>query len=174
MFIKTVRKHRLKTKQQKHEKQRTDMNRKITLIAGTLLIAGIIPTYAATRAKTKSTDSKAASKPAAESVESSKKDSKKESAKAPTATAAEKKIAADLTTTQKSKLLTMLNDGTAKELVSIDGIAKVRSAAIVEARPFKKIEEIALVKGIGKVTFTKIVSHGKSLTQRKSSTSKKS
>jgi hypothetical protein len=68
VFIKTVRKHRLKTKQQKHEKQRTDMNRKITLIAGTLLIAGIIPTYAATRAKTKSTDSKAASKPAAKTT----------------------------------------------------------------------------------------------------------
>ena len=80
-----------------------------------------------------------------------------------------KKLVSELTTTQKSKLLTLLNEGSAKELASIEGVSKVRSASIVDSRPFEAVEEVSLVKGIGKVTFEKMIAHGKTLTRRRSS-----
>ena len=53
-----------------------------------------------------------------------------------------------------------LNTGTAKELQQLPGIGKGLSKRIVEYRsangPFKSVEELMQVKGIGKKTFEKM------------------
>lgn len=79
-----------------------------------------------------------------------------------------------LTTTQQSKLLTMLNEGSEKDLVAIKGIALSKSKSIVAARPYQAIEEVAVVKGIGKATFNNVVEYGKSLTEKKATMSTES
>ncbi len=85
-----------------------------------------------------------------------------------------KKLTSALTSTQKSKLLALLNEGSSEDLVAIKGIAKTRAASIVKARPYKEIDEVILVEGVGEGTFTNVVAHGKSLTQRSSSKKKAS
>lgn len=84
-----------------------------------------------------------------------------------------KQLVAELTTTQKSKMLTLLNKGTAEDLTVIKGISKTRSAAIEKARPFESIDEVLKVRGIGRATMSEIVSHARSLTTstRKSASS---
>jgi len=52
-----------------------------------------------------------------------------------------------------------INNATIKELDSLNGIGHKKAAAIIEFRkkhPFKKIEDIIKIKGIGKKTFEKI------------------
>ncbi|MEE8186003.1 MAG: helix-hairpin-helix domain-containing protein [Thermodesulfobacteriota bacterium] len=53
-----------------------------------------------------------------------------------------------------------INVATAKELQRLEGVGKAISKRIVEYReengPFKDIEEVKKVKGIGKITFEKI------------------
>ena len=85
---------------------------------------------------------------------------------------AAQKLLSSLTTTQKSKLLSLLNEGTDEDLIAIKGIAKTRAASIVKARPFKKVDEVILVEGVGEGTFTNVVAHGKTLTARRSSKKK--
>ena len=119
--------------------------------------------------------------PAFTGVSATKKTSPSRSAKAvSTAEKAEKipavqnnarKLVTDLTTTQKSKMLTLLNKGSAKDLSVIKGVSKTRGGAIEKARPFDSIDEVILVKGIGTGTFAEIISHARSLTARKSSSS---
>ena len=94
--------------------------------------------------------------------------------KLPAAQSSAKKLVTDLTTTQKSKMLTLLNEGTVMDLAVIKGVSKTRSAAIEKARPFESIDEVILVKGIGKGTFAEIISHARSLTARRSSSSSSS
>ena len=74
----------------------------------------------------------------------------------------------DLTTTQKGKMLTLLNEGSETELATIRGISSTRAAAIEKARPFENIEEVVLVRGIGETTFAQVIDHARSLTQRSS------
>ncbi|NNE91216.1 MAG: hypothetical protein HKN23_06175 [Verrucomicrobiales bacterium] len=135
------------------------MKNKLALALTATLTLSLIPAYAATR-KSKSSDTSMSDKAA-----------QTETAKIPGPSEASKKLVSGLTTTQKSKLLVLLNEGTAKDLVSIDGVAGVRAASIIESRPFDKVEQVSLVKGIGKVTFQKMIEHGKSLTARRSSSS---
>ena len=118
-------------------------------------------TPAKTKTKT-STASKSASKATKEPVAI---------AKPPAEQRAAKQQVADLTTTQKSKMLVLLNEGSAKDLSAIRGISSTRAAAIEKARPFKTIDEVVLVRGIGKTTFGEVIEHARSLTQRRSSAS---
>jgi len=140
------------------------MKHKIITVLSAVMLVGLIPTNAATRGKS-SSSMKSSDKAVAAKTTEKESSERKPGPKA-------KELAADLTTTQKSKLLVLLNEGTAKDLIAINGIAKVRAASIVEARPFDKVEEVSIVKGIGKVTFEKVILHGKSLTQRSSSKTK--
>ncbi len=85
-----------------------------------------------------------------------------------------KKLVAALTTTQKTKLLALLNEGDAKALTSISGVGKTRATQIANARPFDKVEDLAGVRGVGPRTFTEVVAHGKSLTSRSRKSTKAS
>ncbi len=85
-----------------------------------------------------------------------------------------KKKTSSLTTSQKSKLLDLLNEGTGRELDAIKGIAKVRSESIIKARPFRAIDELILVKGIGETTFARVIEHAKTLPRKKSTSQKSS
>lgn len=76
---------------------------------------------------------------------------------------------ADLTTTQKSKLLTLLNEGATEQLALIKGISTTRATAIEKARPVSSIDEVVLVRGIGETTFGEVIAHARSLTARRSS-----
>ena len=82
-----------------------------------------------------------------------------------------KEKVADLTTTQKSKMLSLLNEGDAEQLASIKGISTTRATAIEKARPFNSIDEVVLVRGIGETTFAGVIAHARSLTARRSSSS---
>lgn len=73
-------------------------------------------------------------------------------------------LMAELTSTQKTKLLAFLNESSIKELAVVKGISTTRAAAINQARPFDGIDEVILVKGIGEGTFAEVVKHGKTLT----------
>ena len=66
-----------------------------------------------------------------------------------------------LNSTQKTKLLTLLNKGSDKELNAIKGIAASRSKRIIEARPFNQIEDLVKVKGIGLSIFSQVLDHSK-------------
>ena len=81
---------------------------------------------------------------------------------------AAKKAAAKLTPPQKAKMLTLLNEGNVSDLVAIRGIGKSRAAALAKARPFKSVDQLANVKGVGEVLYTDLLSHAKSLTIRRS------
>jgi len=82
-----------------------------------------------------------------------------------------KEKVADLTTTQKSKMLDLLNEGDADQLTLIKGISTTRATAIEKARPFSSIDEVVLVRGIGQTTFAEVIAHARSLTARRSSSS---
>ena len=86
-----------------------------------------------------------------------------------------RELVSELTTTQKTKMLSLLNEGETEELLVIKGISTTRAAAIDKARPFESIDEVVNVRGIGKSTFGEIISHARSLTARsKKTTTKKS
>jgi len=78
---------------------------------------------------------------------------------------------ADLTTTQKTKMLNLLNEGDTRQLAMIKGISTTRASAIEKARPFRSIDEVVLVRGIGESTFGEVIAHARSLTARRSSSS---
>ncbi len=82
-----------------------------------------------------------------------------------------KKLASDLTSAQETKLLAFLNEASVKELAVVKGISTTRGAAIEKARPFKAVEEVILITGIGENTFAELVKHGKTLTRSRSSSS---
>ena len=106
-----------------------------------------------------------AEKPLAEG-ETSAKTSTKPKSKSPAPTGPVTTEKTSLTPTQEDKLLTLLNEGTVEDLDAIPGIAATRADSIVSARPYASIHEIILVEGVGNATFEKILSFGKTLTQR--------
>ena len=61
--------------------------------------------------------------------------------------------------TQENVLLEFLNCRTLEDLLSMDGVARTRAAAIVEARPLHDLRQLADIKGIGIGAITKIVKH---------------
>ncbi|MCP4846478.1 MAG: hypothetical protein GY899_00845 [Verrucomicrobiaceae bacterium] len=81
---------------------------------------------------------------------------------------AAKQAANKLTTTQKTKMLTLLNEGDAGELEAIRGIGKSRATALTKARPFKSVEQLVNIKGVGDAIYSGLLAHAKSLTMRRS------
>lgn len=69
--------------------------------------------------------------------------------------------AASLSPTQKSKLMSIVNEGDQKALVSLPGIGEGRAEAIKKARPLKEPTDLLKVEGIGEETFSEIVKHAK-------------
>lgn len=160
---------------------------------GLILAASLASMPVLTGASDRAADAKAKSKLSAKSSEavtapskksgSSKATGSKKDSKASTADdlakarmmkleAEAKKIASKLTTTQKSKLLALLNDGDQDKLTGIEGIGESRSEAIKDARPLKRVEDLQKVKGVGLKTFSDVVDHGKTLTRSRSSSRK--
>ena len=70
------------------------------------------------------------------------------------------KAVADLTPSQVDKVLALLNQGTKEELAAIKGVAGTRAESIVSARPFKSVDDLILVPGVGDVTVDRIVEYG--------------
>jgi DNA uptake protein ComE-like DNA-binding protein len=75
-----------------------------------------------------------------------------------------KKIADQLSPSQRTKLLTFINDSKSDELAAIRGVGKSRSAAIEKARPIESIEDLPKVKGVGLKTLAEVVDHGRGVT----------
>lgn len=100
-------------------------------------------------------------------VSSQAADTKKKSPPKPAATEAAKvpakieAIAKSLTTTQRGKLLDLLNKGDEPALVAIPGVGETRAAAIKKARPFNDVTDVAKVDGVGEGTFAEMVAHAK-------------
>merc|ERR1719421_615143 len=57
---------------------------------------------------------------------------------------------------ENRRLHEMINDSDFDGLLKLPGVGKVTAKAILKALPFKRFEELANVKGIGKVRFRKI------------------
>ena len=94
----------------------------------------------------------------------------KSTKQAPSASArqiAAKQAANKLTPTQKTKMLTLLNKGDSSELEAIRGIGKSRAAALAKARPFKSVEQLANIKGVGEAVYSDLLAHARSLTVRR-------
>jgi DNA uptake protein ComE-like DNA-binding protein len=72
-----------------------------------------------------------------------------------------KKAASKLTPTQKTKLLTTLNKGKKEELMELPTVGEARAANLTKARPFKAVEDIIDVTGIGLDGLNKIIAHAK-------------
>jgi len=148
----------------------------VALLTVFALVAGVPQiTMAKKKAKSeaaestaKSSSKKSKKKPASKSSE------KKGEAKISKADAAAKEMVSELTTTQKKKLLTLLNDGEVEELTAIEGVGEVRAKAIIKARPFESVEGIREVSGVGEKVFGDVIAHGETLTGRSSSKSAKS
>jgi DNA uptake protein ComE-like DNA-binding protein len=150
-------------------------NNKTSLLTTTLTIVGLCLTllvsYGAPSSSSKkpapsakkgtTSQGKASAKPAGDAATKEQ----------PAAKKAAEKASATLTTTQKSKMLALINKGTPDELVAIHGIGQSRATALAKARPFTSVDQLAGVKGIGVSVFTDLITHAKSLTQRRSSSS---
>jgi DNA uptake protein ComE-like DNA-binding protein len=67
------------------------------------------------------------------------------------------KSSAKLTAAQKTKLLEILNTGDDKALNDLPGVGMIKSGHIKKARPFKGVNDLILVEGIGEKTFDEIV-----------------
>lgn len=101
------------------------------------------------------------------------KSSSKKSEEMTKAEAEAKEMVSDLTTTQKKKLLGLLNDGDAEDLTAITGVGEVRAKTIIKARPYKSIEDLRSVEGVGSKVFGDVVAYGKAPAASKKSASSK-
>ena len=98
---------------------------------------------------TKKTDKKTTEKKPAATTEPSESD------KALLADA--KKEADALTDAQRTKVMELLNTGDAKALQAVDGIGEVRAKNLIAKRPFAKVEDAAMVDGVGIETFKNLI-----------------
>ena len=105
---------------------------------------------------------KAKAEASAKSSKSEKASSKeKAESKISKADAEAKELVSDLTSTQKKKLLSLLNDGDLAALTAITGVGEVRAKAILKGRPFDSIEDLREVEGVGNKVFGDVVAYGK-------------
>lgn len=82
-------------------------------------------------------------------------------ARSETALKKARKVAEELSSSQKITLLSLLNRGSEKDLGAIKGIASGRAKAVIKERPFTTVEDVIKVRGIGLSTFASIIDHGK-------------
>ncbi len=95
--------------------------------------------------------------PFAASAKSEDNDTAKAEAKSSAESAAESaKSGEQAAEAQPATKKININKATAKELESLPGIGPALSKRIIEGRPYKTIEDIKKVKGIGEKTFEKI------------------
>jgi DNA uptake protein ComE-like DNA-binding protein len=80
---------------------------------------------------------------------------------------AAKQAANKLTPTQKTKMLALLNEGDSSDLEAIRGIGTSRAAALAKARPFKSVDQLANIRGVGEAVYSDLLAHAKSLTTRR-------
>ena len=64
-----------------------------------------------------------------------------------------------LTPAQEEELLDLLNEGEIPDLMDLKAITASRAAGIQKGRPYGKVEDILRVKGIGKGTLAKMLTH---------------
>lgn len=101
---------------------------------------------------------------------------KVEEKKAAEPTAEEQKAAAlvkELAPATKTKLLGILNKGTAEELREFPGVGETKSAAIIKARPFASVDSVIRVKGVGLGLLEDLVKHAKAGFPKKEDAPKK-
>ena len=98
---------------------------------------------------------------AADTKKKSPSKSKPDAAEAAKVPAKIEAIAKSLTTTQRSKLLDLLNKGDDNSLIAIPGVGETRAEAIKKARPFNDVTDVAKVDGVGEGTFAEMVAHAK-------------
>jgi DNA uptake protein ComE-like DNA-binding protein len=67
------------------------------------------------------------------------------------------KSSAKLNAMQKAKLLEIVNKGDDKALNDMPGVGMIKASQIKKARPFKSVDDLILVNGIGEKTFDEIV-----------------
>ena len=70
-------------------------------------------------------------------------------------------LGADLSSSQRSKLMEILNKGDEAALTSLPGVGATRAKAIVKARPLKDLAALQSVDGMGEATVSDIVAHAK-------------
>jgi len=164
-----------------HTKTGKTVRMSVALLAALALMAGLPQTTMAKKKASDPVEAKAdseKSKPSKAEETTAKKSSadskKKDGEKSGKEDASVEKLVAELTPTQKKKLLALLNDGDAKALAEISGVGKVRGEAITKARPFESLEDVRKVKGMGDKVFADVLAHGKTMAGEspKSSTKK--
>lgn len=64
---------------------------------------------------------------------------------------------------ERTKLLKLLNSGNTRSLQKIRGIGKVRASYIVKGRPYRTLDAVVDITGIGEKTFANIIKHAKKL-----------
>lgn len=64
---------------------------------------------------------------------------------------------AQLSQEEVSSLIEMLNKATREELHLLQGVENVRAKAIIDARPFERLNELMLLDGFGEKTVQKLV-----------------
>jgi len=60
-------------------------------------------------------------------------------------------------------MLNLLNKGKPDAIQKIEGIGKTRSATLIKGRPYKKLEAVVDITGIGEKNFANIMKHAKKL-----------
>jgi DNA uptake protein ComE-like DNA-binding protein len=90
-----------------------------------------------------------------------KKSAPKAEAKADGPSNKAKTLSKSLTASQRSKLLTILNEGDDKALMALPGIGETRAASLKKSRPFIEPVDLVKVDGIGDDTFAEIVAYAK-------------
>jgi DNA uptake protein ComE-like DNA-binding protein len=66
---------------------------------------------------------------------------------------------AGLTPQERNSLLSLLNNGSLKELMAIDGIAETRANTILSSRPIFELEDLVLLRGFGPGLISKVLRH---------------
>ncbi len=164
-------------------KMKSILRMAVALLAAFGLLAGVPQQGMAKKKATATSSAKADSGKNTKSSKSRKTStSKKASASSKTkeenklskADADAKELVSDLTTTQKKKLLGLLNDGDVEALTAVTGVGGVRAKAIMKGRPFTSIEDLREVEGVGSKVFGDVVAHGKTMTGSSSAKSAKS
>ncbi|MBL9117016.1 MAG: helix-hairpin-helix domain-containing protein [Verrucomicrobiaceae bacterium] len=122
------------------------MKRLIALLVGATLVAGV---QAAEKAKSSSKKTDTA------------KTEKTEAPAGPKVSGKSQEAADGLTAAQKKALLSLLNEGTEKQLESLPGLGDTRAKALIKARPLKEVTDLLGVEGVGEGTFMDIVAQAK-------------
>ncbi len=103
------------------------------------------------------------SKPTKKSTNKKAPSTKNKTAAAPSPALVAKaqKMAASLPKSKSSKLLKTLNSGSVTDLQTLPGIGETRAHAIKKGRPYRKLEELVNVNGLGEKTFSGLIKHAK-------------